>query len=88
VNFADKNGTEIPTAPDQLTFDVSGAGKFRGVCNGDATSLQPFTKQEMKLFSGKLVVTVQASDTKGEIKLTVRDKDHPKLKNSIIINAE
>jgi len=88
VSLTDKNGTEIPTAPDQLTFDVSGAGKFRGVCNGDATSLQPFTKQEMKLFSGKLVVTVQASDTKGEIKLTVRDKDHPKLKNSIIINAE
>ncbi len=88
VSLTDKNGTEIPTATDQLTFDVSGAGKFRGVCNGDATSLQPFTKPEMKLFSGKLVVTVQASDTKGEIKLTVRDKDHPKLKNSIIINAE
>ena len=88
VSLTDKNGTEIPTATDQLSFDVSGAGKFRGVCNGDATSLQPFTKPEMKLFSGKLVVTVQASDTKGEIKLTVRDKDHPKLKNSIIINAE
>ncbi|MBQ6187163.1 MAG: DUF4982 domain-containing protein [Prevotella sp.] len=88
VSLTDKNGTEIPTATDQLSFDVSGAGKFRGVCNGDATSLQPFTKPEMKLFSGKLVVTVQASDTKGEIKLTVRDKDHPKLKNSIIINAK
>ena len=88
VSLTDKNGTEIPTATDQLSFDVSGAGKFRGVCNGDATSLQPFTKPEMKLFSGKLVVTVQASETKGEIKLTVRDKDHPKLKNSIIINAE
>ena len=56
VSVVDKNGNVVPNASDQLSFNVSGAGIFKGVCNGDATSLEPFTKPTMKLFSGKLVV--------------------------------
>lgn len=73
VSFVDKDGNEIPTADDNLTFEVTGAGLFRAACNGDATSLQPFTKPEMRLFSGKLVVVVQASDSPGTIILNVKD---------------
>ena len=73
VSLVDKNGTLIPDATDQLTFTVKGAGTFRAVCNGDATSLEPFTKPTMKLFNGQLVVVVQAGKTPGDLTLTVND---------------
>ena len=75
VELADKNGTFCPTATDNLTFSVNGAGLFRAACNGDATSLQPFTNPEMKLFSGKLVVVVQSNGKKGNIVLKVKDAE-------------
>ena len=59
VSVVDKNGTPCPTATNNMKFNVSGAGKFRAVCNGDATSLVAFNSTEMPLFSGELVVVVE-----------------------------
>ena len=73
VSLVDKNGTLIPNAADQLRFEVSGAGSFRAVCNGDATSLEPFMQPTMKLFNGQLVAIVQASDKAGTVTLKVSD---------------
>jgi beta-galactosidase len=73
VSLVDKNGTLIPNADDQLRFEVSGAGTFRAVCNGDATSLESFTEPTMKLFAGQLVVVVQAGTKKGQLTLKVTD---------------
>lgn len=71
VSVVDKKGVPCPTASHQLKFKVSGAGTFRAACNGDATSLEMFHKPTMKLFSGKLVVTLQAGKELGELKLRV-----------------
>ena len=84
VSLVDADGTLVPHADDQLTFEVSGAGTFRAACNGDATSLEPFTRPQMRLFNGKLVVTVQSATKPGTLRLTVRDKKH-KLRQSITI---
>ena len=84
VSLVDKNGTLIPNATDQLTFEVSGAGVFRGVCNGDATSLEVFTKPTMKLFAGQLVVVVQAGKEKGQLTLVVKDQQR-KLTKKVVI---
>ena len=84
VSLVDKNGTLIPDAADQLQFEVSGAGTFRAVCNGDATSLEPFVQPTMKLFNGQLVVVVQAAREKGSLTLTVIDKER-KLKQKVQI---
>ena len=73
VSLVDKNGTLIPDAADQLNFEVRGAGHYRAACNGDATSLEPFTQPTMKLFKGQLVVVVQASKLKGNLTLKVTD---------------
>lgn len=73
VSLLDKDGNECPLADDELTFEVTGAGTFKTACNGDATSLEPFTHPHMKLFSGKLVVIVQSSTQKGNITLKVKD---------------
>ena len=58
VSVVDKDGIPCPTATNQLTFNVTGQGKYRAACNGDATSLEIFHADTMKLFSGKLVVLV------------------------------
>ena len=75
VSMMDKDGNLCPLADDQLTFDVTGAGVFQCVCNGDATSLEPFTKPTMKLFNGKLVVTVRSTKQKGTLTLTAKTGD-------------
>ena len=87
VSLVDKNGTLIPDATNQLTFDVSGAGSFRGVCNGDATSLEVFTQPTMKLFAGQLVVVVQAGKEKGQLTLVVKDQQR-KLTKKVMIPVE
>ncbi len=71
VSVLDENGIPVPTADNQLSFEVSGAGTYRAACNGDATSLEQFHLPTRKLFSGKLVVIVQSSEDAGEIKLSV-----------------
>ena len=73
VSLLDKDGNECPLADDELTFEVTGAGTFKAACNGDATSLEPFTQPHMRLFSGKLVILVQSKAQKGDIILTVKD---------------
>ena len=73
VSLLDKDGNECPLADDELTFEVKGAGTFKAVCNGDATSLDSFTQPHMRLFSGKLVIVVQSKAQKGDIILTVKN---------------
>ena len=73
VSLVDANGTILPDADDLLTFEVEGAGNFRALCNGDATSLEPFTTPEMRLFHGQLVLVVQSTG-KGEIVIKTNDK--------------
>jgi len=72
VSVVDQNGIPCPTATNRLNFKVSGAGKFKAVCNGDATSLEMFHLPTMKAFSGKLVVLVQSSEDAGKIELEVK----------------
>ena len=73
VSLTDADGTLIPQADDQLSFEVTGAGSFVAVCNGDATSLESFTQPTMKLFSGQLVVIVRGSSQPGTLTLKVSD---------------
>ena len=87
VSLTDKQGTLIPDAADQLTFEVSGAGRFEAVCNGDATSLEPFTQPTMRLFSGQLVVVVRSATTAGTLTLKVKDARR-KLSQTVTLSVE
>ena len=73
VSLVDKNGTLCPDAANRLQFTVTGAGAYKAACNGDATSLEPFTQPQMSLFHGQLVVICQAGKTPGVMTLTVKD---------------
>ena len=74
VRVVDKDGNFCPTAQHQLTMKVSGKGKFKGVCNGDPTSLEVFVKPTMKVFNGELVVGVQTTKQAGDMVLKVSGK--------------
>jgi beta-galactosidase len=86
VSLTDAKGTLIPDADDQLTFEVTGAGTFEAVCNGDATSLESFKQPTMKLFNGQLVVIVRSKKTPGTITLKVNDARR-KLSKSVTISS-
>ena len=86
VSLLDKDGNECPLADDELTFEVTGAGTFKAACNGDATSLEPFTQPQMKLFSGKLVIVVQSKKQKGDITLKVKDTQR-NIEKTIVLKS-
>jgi len=86
VSLADANGVFCPTADDELTFEVSGEGTFQAVCNGDATSLEPFTEPRMKLFSGQLVVLVRTTRNVGSITLTVKDSQRGLERQIVLVS--
>ena len=70
VNVVDLYGNLCPTADNNITFDVSGAGSLRAVANGDPTCLVPFQSKEMPAFSGQLTAIVQTDKLPGTIVLT------------------
>jgi len=74
VRIVDKEGNLCPDADTQLQFKTSGTTAFKAVCNGDATSLETFTRPTMKAFHGQLVVVVQAGTQTGKGSLTVSGK--------------
>jgi len=71
VELLDKDGNLCPRAANLLFFDVTGAGKLKAVCNGDATDQTSFASKYMRTFNGKLVVTVESDTNAGEIVLKV-----------------
>lgn len=75
ATVVDKDGNVCPDADNQLVFTVSGpSAEYNSACNGDATSLEPFTKPTMKAFHGKLVIVLEATATAGTSTLTVSGK--------------
>lgn len=74
VTMLDGKGVPVPDTDDELSFSVSGAGRFKAVCNGDPTSLESFAEPHMKLFHGKLVVIIERTAGKGDVTLTVYDR--------------
>jgi beta-galactosidase len=73
VTIVDDKGEMIPDAEDLVTFEIEGPGRLIGVENGDVLDLAP-TKfvNTRKVFKGKCVGVVQATDGVGEIKITVK----------------
>ena len=71
MRIVDADGNLCPDADSQVTVSVSGGGRFRGICNGDATSLEVFTKPTMKAFHGELSVVVEVTDPDLPVSVTV-----------------
>lgn len=85
VSLVDKDGNPCPAASNNMTFKVTGAGKLRGACNGDATSLVPFCSTSMPLFSGALVVVVEGT-AHGSATLSVTADGLPESTQTITVD--
>lgn len=70
VQVADRHGNIVPTDSREVTFTVTGAGTFEATANGDPTSLRPFQKPAMDLFSGAATAIVCAASAPGTITFT------------------
>lgn len=47
VQVVDRKGNVVPTATNDITFHVSGAGHYLASANGDATCIVPFQSTTM-----------------------------------------
>lgn len=74
VSVLDKDGQLVPDADNRISVSVSGSATFRGICNGDATSLEPFTQPSMKVFHGQLVFCIQNNGKAGKANVRVTGK--------------
>ncbi len=71
VDICDENGNLCPRDASMLFVKVSGCGRLRALCNGDATDLTSFSSNYMRAFSGKLVVVVESGSESGDIEVVV-----------------
>ena len=77
VKAMDRHGIPHPTAALSVRFRVEGAGELAALCNGDATSLEPFTGNSMRLFSGKCAAFLRAGERPGILTLTAETPGLP-----------
>lgn len=71
VGVVDRAGNPVPTDRREVRVEVSGAGHFRAIANGDPTSLESFYEPRMHLFSGQLTAIVGSDNRPGEILVRV-----------------
>ena len=85
VEILDKDGNLCPRADNLVFFEVSGAGKLKAVCNGNAIDQTSFGSNYMRVFNGKMVGIVESSTTSGEVMMRVSGgkllKDDLKITN-------
>lgn len=70
VEVQDARGRVVPTAGNEISFDVSGAGKLIGVGNGDPSCHESDKGTKRSAFNGLCMAIVQASKNAGELRLT------------------
>lgn len=72
IDCVDRDGNFVPTAMNQLYFEVVGAGELAGVDNGNAAGMESLKGSSMKLFNGKALAIVRTlRGVKGAITLKV-----------------
>jgi beta-galactosidase len=70
VAIADAQGRIVPTADNEVTFQLSPKGRIAGVGNGDPASHEPDKANRRHAFNGLCQVLVQSSFQSGSIRLT------------------
>lgn len=74
VSVVDREGNTVPADSRLVKVNVSGAGSFEAIANGDPTCLEPFQLPQMHLFSGQLTVIVRSGQLSGEMNVSVTAK--------------
>lgn len=78
VRVLDNNGSLVPYAANQISFELEGEGELIAVDNGDPTSLESFQASQRKAFKGLALAVIRSSKVEGTIRLKASS---PQLKS-------
>ncbi len=68
----DKDGNEVPTANDLISFQIDGDARLLGVGNGDPSSHESDKASKRSLFNGKCQMILQAGEIPGFVKVIAK----------------
>lgn len=72
VSIVDRRGRVVPTASSEITFEISGAGKLKGVGNGDPSCHESDLGPKRSAFNGLAMAIVQSARRPGAIQVNAR----------------
>jgi beta-galactosidase len=72
VEILDSGGHRVPTADNEVAFEIQGEGKIIGVDNGNPESHESYQADHRKAFNGLCLAIVRASGKPGKIRLIAR----------------
>jgi beta-galactosidase len=70
VKVLDQEGRVVPTANDEITFAVTGAGRILGLDNGQPDSHESYQGPSRKAFNGLALVVLQPTGVPGTVTLS------------------
>ena len=70
VRVVDREGRTVPTADNEIAFDIHGAGRIIGVDNGRPDSHESYQGKTRKAFNGLALVLLQSTGRSGGMVLT------------------
>ena len=82
ISAVDENGIPVANAADRMRVTVTGSGVLMGLDNGDASETDLFKGTSMRLFGGKLLAMVGATDKPGDIRIEVTA---PGLESAVLV---
>ncbi|MGD0788202.1 MAG: glycoside hydrolase family 2 TIM barrel-domain containing protein [Terracidiphilus sp.] len=86
VEIVDQDGRVVPTANNEVVFELSGPGRILGLDNGQSESHESYQGDRRKAFAGRALALVQSTGRPGEMRLAASASG---LTNaSVIIVAE
>lgn len=77
IDAYDKDGVFAANANNRVTVRVGGAGRLIGLDNGDSTDYDEHKGLSRRLFSGKLLAIIAATDESGEVVVKASSKGLP-----------
>lgn len=69
ISIVDKNGNLVPDANHEIKVEVSGPATLIGLDNGNQWDISAYKSNNRKTFEGRLLVTLQATNNAGPIKV-------------------
>lgn len=69
VNVVDEDGNIIPDASNDISFEIEGEGKLVGLDNGNPVDHTSYKANHRRVFSGKAIAIIQATETAGSFTL-------------------
>ncbi|WP_240636655.1 glycoside hydrolase family 2 TIM barrel-domain containing protein [Paenibacillus silvae] len=71
ITAEDEAGNPVHNANNRVEVKVTGAGRLLGLDNGDSTDYDPYKGLSRRMFSGKLMAIIGATDESGEVRIEV-----------------